>query len=168
MSRGTDSASVEQPPLSEVAIPTDIHRPSHDDLDREQLEQLHNATLKAAESCFEFKKLCATVLVPLAALLSIFTDKQLDSAVFLAPIVVVIAFWLADAVSYFYQRKLRSRMSAIWERRARRCDKPYTYIPVDKAVTPLRAAFNVSMLYYLALVVLVSAAYVLFRTGLIR
>ena len=153
MSTGTDSAAT---------------APSHDDLDREQLAQLHNATLKAAESCFEFKKLCATVLVPLAALLSIFTDKRLDSAVFLAPTLVIIAFWMADSVSYFYQRKLRALMSVIWARRASRCDEPYPYVPKDDGVTPLHALFNLSMLYYLALLALVAIAFLLFTVGVIR
>src|SRR5436190_23927590 len=44
---------------------------SPDDLDKDQLDQLHAATLKASDSCFEIKKLCATVLVPTANLVSI-------------------------------------------------------------------------------------------------
>jgi hypothetical protein len=57
---------------------------SADELDREQIEQLHAATLKASDSCFELKKLCATVLVPTATVVAVFTDKRLNEAVFIA------------------------------------------------------------------------------------
>ena len=52
-----------------------------DDLDREQLDQLHTATVKASDSCFELKKPCATVLVPTVTLVAVFTDKRLNQAV---------------------------------------------------------------------------------------
>lgn len=143
----------------------DNGRPTHDELDREQLSQLHAATLKIAESCFELKKLCATVLVPLATLLSIFTDRQLNSAVFMAPIGVIVAFWMADSVGYLYQSRLRARMAKIWQRRADRCYDPYHHVPEDAAVSVLRAAFNPSMIYYLALLVLMAAALVFFVIG---
>jgi hypothetical protein len=139
-----------------------------DDLDREQLEQLHAATLKASDSCFELKKLCATVLVPTGTLVVVFTDKRLNVAVFVAGLLVITAFWLADAVGYFYQRKLRVVMTMIWLRRAARCPGGYDYVPEPRKVGPTRAAFNASMTYYLILAVLVGAAFLLFELGVIR
>jgi hypothetical protein len=138
-----------------------------DDLDREQLEQLHSATLKASDSCFELKKLCATVLVPAGTLVAIFTSKRLNTAVFVAGLLIIMAFWLADAVGYFYQRKLRTAMTPIWQRRAARCPGGYGYVPVPRKVGPLRAAFNSSMTYYLILAILVGVALVLFEAGII-
>jgi hypothetical protein len=139
---------------------------SADDLDREQIEQLHAATLKASDSCFELKKLCATVLVPIATLVSVFTDKRLNDAVFLAAMLVVAAFWLADAVGYFYQRKLRAAMTAIWVRRAARCPEGYDHVPAPAKVGPLAAAFNTSMIYYLILAALLGGAFLFFKLGI--
>ncbi|MFI9504612.1 hypothetical protein [Nocardia sp. NPDC052566] len=141
--------------------------PSADDLDREQIEQLHRATLSASDSCFELKKLCATVLVPTGTLIVLLNDKKLDASVFVAGLLVIAAFWLADAVGYYYQRKLRVAMNSIWVRRAARCPETYNNIPSVCPVGPLRAAFNSSMLYYLILALLVVLAFSLFEAGLI-
>jgi hypothetical protein len=139
-----------------------------DDLDREQIEQLHAATLKASDSCFELKKLCATVLVPAGTLVAVFTNKRLNTAVFVAGLLIIMAFWLADAVDYFYQRKLRDAMTPIWQRRADRCPGGYNYVPAQPGVRPVRAAFNSSMSYYLILAILVGIAFLLFELGIIR
>jgi hypothetical protein len=134
-----------------------------DDLDREQLEQLHAATLKASDSCFELKKLCATVLVPTGTLVAVFTNKKLNLAVFIAGLLVITAFWLADAVGYFYQRKLRVAMTQIWLRRAANCPGGYNYVPTPSKVGPIRAAFNTSMIYYSILGALIGLALLLFE-----
>lgn len=135
-----------------------------DDLDKEQLTQLHNATLKASDTCFELKKLCATVLVPAGTLVAVFTDKRLDAAVFIAGLLVIAAFWLADSSAYYYQRKLRSAMTPIWKRRAARAQN-YDYVPSTPAVGPGKAAFNGSMYFYLILAALVLTGFVLFEFG---
>lgn len=138
----TVPAVAEDPPAASVGEPT------ADSLDKDQLDQLHAATLKAADSCFELKKLCATVLVPTGVLVSTFTDKRLDAAVFIAALLVIFAFWMADVVSYYYQRKLREGMEKIWVRRAARCAETYPYSAVKRKVGWLHAAFNLSMVYY--------------------
>ena len=143
-------------------------RVTPDELDKEQLAQLHAATLRASDSCFELKKLCATVLVPTGVLVSVFTDTKLNAAVFGAGLLVITAFWLADAVGYFYQRKLRYRMSVIWERRAARCAEGYNYVPMPRKVGPLRAAFNTSMLYYLILAMVMLVGLALLATGVLN
>jgi hypothetical protein len=137
-----------------------------DDLDKEQLTQLHNATLKASDTCFELKKLCATVLVPTGTLVAVFANKKLDAAVFIAGFLVIGAFWLADSSAYYYQRKLRSAMTPIWRRRAARAQN-YDYVPNTLAVGPLKAAFNGSMFFYLILATLVLFGFVLLELGVI-
>jgi hypothetical protein len=138
-----------------------------DDLDKEQLTQLHNATLKASDSCFELKKLCATVLVPAGTLVAVFTNKKLDAAVFVGGLVVIFAFWMADSVGYYYQRKLRIAMTPIWQRRAARCTGGYNQVPNPRPVGPRGAAFNSSMLFYLILTVVLATLFVLFELGVI-
>ena len=138
-----------------------------DELDKEQLQQLHNATLKAADSCFELKKLCATALVPTGTLVAVFTNKQLDISVFAAGFVVVFAFWLADSTGYYYQRKLRASMTPIWQRRASRCTTKYTHAPNTSQVGWFRAAFNQSMVFYGILAALLALGVVLLKCGII-
>lgn len=138
-----------------------------DELDKEQLTQLHNATLKVSDTCFELKKLCATVLVPTATLLALFTDKTLDSSVFIAAILVIVAFWLADSTGYYYQRKLRNAMTPLWQRRADRCAVAYAFVPQPKPVNAWRSAFNLSMSFYLILGILVGLGFALYGMDLI-
>lgn len=139
-----------------------------DDLDKEQLDQLHAATLKASDSCFELKKLCASVVIPTAALAAVLSKNRLNAAVFVAGFLVVLVFWLADSVSYFYQRKLRNAMVPIWERRAARCGEQYNFIPVVNRPTATNAAFNSSMIYYLILALFVLVGLALFEIGLVK
>ncbi|WP_328384627.1 hypothetical protein OHS81_11020 [Streptomyces sp. NBC_00400] len=129
-----------------------------DELDKDQLDQLHAATLKASEACLELKKLCAVILIPVGTLLASFGDKKPGTSVFIAGLLVIIAFWMADSFSYFFQRKLRGVMIPIWQRRAARCPGGYLHVPTSGAVSPLRAAFNASMAYYLILGLLVGIA----------
>jgi hypothetical protein len=146
---------------------TESEGPTADSLDKEQLDQLHAATLKAADSCFELKKLCATVLVPAGVLVATFSDKKLNPAVFVAGFLVIVAFWIADAFSFYYQRRLRALMREIWVRRAARCAEGYDHVQNVAAVGWFRAAFNSSMIYYLVLAVIVGAALAAYASGLL-
>ncbi|MFD7854236.1 hypothetical protein ACFV6B_08055 [Streptomyces microflavus] len=145
-----------------------MSEPTADSLDKEQLDQLHAATLKASEACLELKKLCAVILVPVGTLVATFADKKPNSAVFIAGILIIVAFWIADSFSYFYQRKLRGAMIPIWNRRAARCTDGYTHIPTSGSVKPLRAAFNASMAYYLILSLLFGVATGAYSLGLLE
>jgi hypothetical protein len=113
------------------------------------------------------RPLSVTVLVPTGALLAVFTNKMLDAAVFGAGMMVVVAFWLADSVGYFYQRRLRVAMTTIWQRRAERCAGGYDHVPTTRPVGPLRAALNASMLYYLILASLLGIGFLLLRLDVI-
>ncbi|WP_125788765.1 MULTISPECIES: hypothetical protein [unclassified Amycolatopsis] len=141
--------------------------PTADALDKEQLDQLHAATLKAADSCFELKKLCATVLVPAGVLVATFSERKLTPAVFVAGFMVIAAFWVADAFSFYYQRRLRVLMKDIWNRRAARCAEGYDHVQKVTGVSWFRAVFNSSMIYYLILAVMVGAALAAYAFGLL-
>ncbi|WP_152447796.1 hypothetical protein [Rhodococcus triatomae] len=141
--------------------------PSADSLDKELIDQLHAATLKASDSCFEIKKLCATVLVPTGTLVALFSNRNLGVAVFVAGILVISFFWMADAVSFYYQRRIRVKMEEIWERRAARCDEQWDP-PRTKKVSPLEAAFNGSMSFYALLAAPVLLGCLLYLMGVIE
>ncbi|MFD9866286.1 hypothetical protein ACFXI8_00970 [Streptomyces niveus] len=133
--------------------------PTEDELDKDQLDQLHAATVKASEACLELKKLCALILVPVGTIIASFGDKKPGASLFAAGLLVIVGFWIADSFSYYYQRKLRGVMIPIWQRRAVRCgNPPYPFVPTSGAVKPWRAAFNASMAYYLILALLFALA----------
>ncbi len=134
-----------------------IGRVDADKLDELQIDQLHAATLKASDSCFEMKKLCATALVAVGSLIAVFSDKRVSDAVFIAGLAVIASFWLADSVGYYYQRKLRAKMGEIIARQAA-ADPGYAYDP-PAAYNAFRSAFNGSMIYYLLLTTSVLAAW---------
>jgi len=136
----------------------EVTGPTADDLDKDQLDQLHAATLKASEACLELKKLCALILVPVGTIITSFGDKKPGASLFAAGFLVISAFWIADSFSYFYQRKLRALMVPIWARRAERCPEGDVKIPETEAVGRLRAAFNASMAYYAILGLLFALA----------
>ena len=141
---------------------------SADDLDLKQLDFLDGATSKASDSCFELKKLCATVLAPTVTVVTILTNKKLDLSVFVVGILVIVAFWLADSVGYYYQKKTRHKMDDVWARLADRCDdKGYSSMVPAKTEEPTwsGAAFNVSMAYYALLVGFLFLGLLLFWAG---
>lgn len=140
---------------------------SADELDKELIDQLHAATLKASDSCFEIKKLCATVIVPTGSLVALLSDHRLNLSVFAAGLLVITCFWLADAVGYYYQRRLRVAMNVAWQRRADRCEELWT-TPSTTAVSPLRAAFNGSMSFYALLASPIFIALLIFSFGWIQ
>ncbi|MEU1211201.1 hypothetical protein ACFYSH_09865 [Streptomyces sp. NPDC005791] len=144
-----------------------MSEPTAEDLDKEQLEQLHAATLKASEACLELKKLCAVVLVPVGTIITAFGDKKPGPSLFVAGFLVIIAFWIADSFSYYYQRKLRGLMIPIWRRRAARCTEEYLFIPSSGGVGPVRAALNASMAYYFILGLLFGVAAWAYMAGLL-
>lgn len=137
---------------------------SADALDQLRIDQLHAATLKACDSCFEMKKMCGTLVVAAGTLVSVFTDKTLSRGVFVAGLAVVLTFWLADSVGYFYQRRLRSIMDGLIAARAKRCAAPYPFRPAT-AVTAWKAAFNGSMVFYLLLALLIALAWGAWEVG---
>lgn len=155
---GTDSVNGSEEPQGRASAET---------LDKELLDQLHAATLKASDSCFEIKKLCATVVVPVGILVATFSRGQLNPAIFGAGLIVVSVFWLADASAYYYQRKLRNLMAAIWSRRSARLNEEWPHAPREGALGPLRSAFNPSMVFYLFVATAIVVSFFLYKVGAI-
>ena len=151
--------------------------PEPDDLDKEQIEQLHAVTLQVSSNCFELKKLCTTVLIAAGTLIVTLTRREVDDALFVAGLVVVLLFWAADAQSYFIQAKLRSRMKELQGSRIRRFQELKGYdtagvgLPIVTQQSRLRRVFhsffNASMLYYFLIAAVLSAAWLMYGTGAI-
>jgi hypothetical protein len=146
------------------AEPGDESTVTADTLDQLRIDQLHAATLKASDSCFEIKRMCATLVVATGTLVSVFANKTLSRGVFVAGLAVVLAFWLADSVGYFYQRRLRSIMDGLIAGLAQRSSVAYSF-RLASPVKAWRAAFNGSMVFYLILAVLIAVAWGAWEAG---
>lgn len=145
------------------------------ELDRMQLDQLHNVVLELSKNCFELKKLCVTILVSAATVISTFTEKKLDLSFFVGGAVIIVFFYVADAQSCYYQRKIRLRMKDIAEDMAPQAEPQIKILgigmPVEKqkAKPELRYAFlNPSMWFYAFLFGMNCVLFVLFELGYIR
>lgn len=149
-----------------------------DGLDKEQIDQLHAATLQVSGNCFELKKLCATVLVAAGTLIVTLSNRELDHALFAGGLVVVVLFWAADAQSYYIQAKLRVRMKELQQIRIRRLSDLGSYdvdgvgLPIDDQPERwrriLKAFVNASMLYYFLTGGVLIAVWGAFGLGLLR
>jgi hypothetical protein len=136
------------------------------EIDKLRIDQLHAATLKASDSCFEMKKMCATLLVATGSLIAVFTNKSLSDGVFVAGLAVITSFWLADSVGYYYQRRLRAHMDALIAHHATQLPDTYPFLPALE-VNAIKAAFNGSMAFYLLLAVPVIAGWILWSLDVI-
>ncbi len=84
-----------------------------DDLDKQQIEQLHQVVLRLSANSFEIKKLCITVIVSAAVVFASFTDRQLGPFLFAAPAIIIAFFYMLDVQVYYYQMKIRLQMQQI-------------------------------------------------------
>lgn len=128
---------------------------SHDDLDMNEVEQLHNAVLQMSKSCFEYKKICVGLLGAATALIVKFSDEPLTNALFIVATAIVISFWLADSTAYYYQIATRKRMNNIRLEIAER-NSISNYALKDLKPSINKSLFNGSMvLYYSILMVII-------------
>ncbi len=142
-----------------------------------KFDQLHAATLQVSGNCFELKKLCATVLIAAGTLVATLTDREVDAALFVAALTVVLLFWTADAQSYFIQAKLRTRMKELQQTRILRAHELGGYdadgvgMPIEaqpgRAHRVFHSFFNASMLYYFLIGAVLVATWLAYEAGLI-
>ncbi|MFV0516951.1 MAG: hypothetical protein ACK5MV_06110 [Aminipila sp.] len=128
-----------------------------DELNKIQIQQLHNATLNFSNNSLETKKLCITVEVAVFTLLTAIykaeSYSKLIDAVRFFGILVPSLFYIVDVVLYFYQDRLREKM-VIEENEIRKRYK-LTEKVINKNKHRVRKSFfNVSQIMYLGLVII--------------
>lgn len=148
---------------------------TQDDLDQQSITQLHTMVVEFSKNCFELKKLCATVVGSSLTLLAAFTSQRLDAVFFVGSAVIIVFFWMADAQSYFYQRKLRLQMNALQEGILQRGAAKLIFngvgmpISADRENNPAQrvwhAIFNASMSFYLGLLAIDALAVLVYVLG---
>ena len=135
---------------------------TQDELDQQSITQLHGVVIELSKSCFQLKKLCATVMGSSLTLIAAFTAKRIDFAFFIGGAVIIVFFWMADAQSYYYQEKIRIRMKSLQEAVLRRSSAKLIFDGVGMPVSSSRQSnlphsardslgFNWSMTFYYGL-----------------
>lgn len=151
---------------------------TQEELDTQSINQLHAVVLEMSKSCFELKKLCATVLGTSITLIASFTKQSLDPSLFVGATLVIAFFWIADAQSYYYQEKVRIRMKELQDgilsrsSGLRLLDGVGMPISVQRSTRPhwnrvVHSAFNWSMTFYGGLTALVVIVSLLYRLDII-
>ena len=131
-----------------------------DTIDWKIVDQLHDATLRISNDCFEYKKLCVAVVAGVIALMVRFGSEHNLQFVFAVCGLVCLGFWFSDATAYFYQRSLRRTMTrkinCIATRNGAQ-EEPNLQQP-----TMIAALFNRSMALYVVLLVIISILWLFF------
>ncbi|MCF5863004.1 hypothetical protein K3H50_06500 [Aeromonas veronii] len=139
-------------------------RNAADEMDWVEVDQLHEATLKISQNCFEFKKLCVAVIGIAAVALGKLTSDTLDPSYFIVPFLIAFGFWIADFTAYYYQRVTRKRMNTRLHAIASR-----NRLSTDKVsivnVSWFDAMFNLSMSLYFVIMSLSIFGFLLFSQG---
>ena len=119
-----------------------------DEIDRTAIEQIYESTLQISNQCFEYKKLCVTVLGVIVAALLKLGDPTSFCVISIIGLGVGVGFWLCDSIAYFYQKKNRSVMDRI----TRKIQDRNLVDNVDDPAEPVpwpKAFFNPSMTLYM-------------------
>mgnify|MGYP003650259263 CR=1 FL=1 len=131
-----------------------------DNIDWKIVDQLHDATLKISNDCFEYKKLCVAVVAGVIALMVRFGSEQNLQFVLAVCGLVCLGFWFSDATAYFYQRSLRRTMTRKINSIAVRNGAPEE--PNLDQPTMAAAIFNRSMALYFVLILIIFILWLLF------
>ncbi len=149
---------------------------TQDELDQQSIVQLHTMVVEFSKNCFELKKLCATVIGSSLTLLAAFTARRIDTVFFVGSAVIIVFFWMADAQSYYYQKKLRLRMKVLQEGILQRGSVSLIFDGVGMPISARReggpasqrvrhAIFNASMSFYLGLLAIDATAVLAYILG---
>ncbi len=131
-----------------------------DEIDWKIVDQLHQAVSKISNDCFEYKKLCVTVVAAVIALMVRFGAENNLGLTLIVCVAVCLGFWIADATAYFYQRKLRRAMTSRINDIAMRNKIP-TESQIDAPSLP-SSVLNPSMVLYIALLIIFGCVWLVF------
>jgi hypothetical protein len=117
-----------------------------------EIDQLDSAILQFSKNTLATKKICASLLVGIATLILKLTDNNLDISIYVGSFITLLIFWIIDSNSYYYQRKLRIRMTEIVnELKENQLISDGFGMPLESKEKSSwkRAFFNESQLFYL-------------------
>lgn len=138
-----------------------------------EIDQLDSSILQFSKNTLATKKICASILVGIIAIILKITNNKLDFAIYASSFITLLIFWIIDANSYYYQRKLRIRMTEI----VNELRENNSQFVIDGFGMPLikkeksswwKAFFNTSQLFYLFGTLIVIILIVLDYNNLIK
>jgi len=124
-----------------------------------EIDQLDSAILQFSKNTLITKRICASLLVAIIAIILRVTDDKLDFSIYVASAVTLLIFWIIDSNSYYYQRLLRIRMSKI-VKELKNDDLVIGFgmpLKKDEKITWGKSLFNSSQLFYLLSIFVVVA-----------
>lgn len=145
-------------------MPEEYKRTCHDELEWAEVEQLHAATIEISKNCFEYKKLCVSLLGVGAALLIKFSDNPASHLSFVIALVLCLGFWLADSTAFYYQRSVRNVMSVKFNSIAERNNVGEYKRSLGKP-SVRSSLFNGSMTLYYSLVLVILSGWFWYGLG---
>lgn len=129
-----------------------------------EIDQLDAAILQFSKNTLATKRICATLLIGVSTIVLKITNDKIDYALYVGSIVTLIFFWIIDSNSYYYQRKLRIRMTDIVNKlRANEFISDGYGMPLNKRekASWSKAFFNSSQVfYYLGFLIIITVAIV--------
>ncbi|AXG73720.1 hypothetical protein DVK85_05525 [Flavobacterium arcticum] len=123
-----------------------------------EIDQLDSSILQFSKNTLATKKICASLLVAIPSIIFKMTDNKLDTSIYVSSSLILLFFWIIDSNSYYYQRKLRIRMSEIVnELNGNQLIVNGFGMPLDNKEKESwgKAFFNKSQLFYLFSTILV-------------
>lgn len=136
-----------------------------------EIDQLDSAILQFSKNTLMTKKICASILVAITTIILKVTENGLDISMYISALITLFIFWVIDSNSYFYQRKLRIRMTSIVN------DLKQDGSPLKGFGMPLesdekpswcQAFFNTSQLFYIFGLVIAITLWILDQSGFIN
>jgi hypothetical protein len=129
-------------------------------LDQDSINQLHAAVLQVSQTCYDIKKLCATIVGSVVAgvvgLAQVQPDVRIGYPFFLIGAAISAFFWFLDGQNYLLQRKMRLRMKELADNITRRSGFMLLVDGVGMPISTktkqtnlvLQSVFNSSMIFY--------------------
>jgi hypothetical protein len=116
-----------------------------------EIDQLDAAILQFSKNTLATKRICASILIGVSTIVLKITNNNVDFALYVGSIVTLILFWVIDSNSYYYQRKLRIRMTNIVnDLNSIGIISDGYGMPLNRKENPswIKAFFNISQAFY--------------------
>ena len=134
-----------------------------------EIDQLDSAILQFSKNTLATKKICASLLIGIIAIILRITNNSLDDSIYISSFFTFLLFWVIDSNSYYYQRKLRIRMSKLVKELEDNASLLNGFgMPLEQNETSswIKAFFNESQLFYIIGIVVVVVLFIFHKMNL--
>lgn len=134
-----------------------VKKEAEDKIIFDSIQQLHNAVLQFSNNTMEVKKLFVSVLIAFFTIIITMNPSitSLSKMQLIILGVIDILFWMLDAQSYYYQKKLRQQITDLQEElkgSVNRTKRRSIYVLIRESI------FNPSMFIYIVVLIILFIA----------